>query len=117
MNGPVRSRFNTHGLPQQGAQRALQPILDIRSKHAAADVIQLAAYPKDITTTNEELMNADTHHEVTNFDSLDLRYRDRRKKENLGLTWYSDFIVSNNIGLHNKRAYAHDYRYVRATPR
>ena len=108
---PMRPRFNTHGPPKTGEHRKLFPIEDLRPKQQVAKVITLAAYPGKHSTSNDML---DPKHNATALskEALELRLRDRRIKEHGSLTWYSDFIISNRIGLHNKREYAHDYRHV-----
>ena len=106
-------RFNTIGLPNPAeAQRSLFPINDIRGSAQVADVMNLAAYPGKAMSTYTSDWHPDLNQSAFDKRSLELRMRDRRIKEHGGCAWYSDFLIGNRIGIHNKREYAHDYRHV-----
>jgi hypothetical protein len=63
-----------------------------------ADVINLAAYPKQPTTTFGDTLDPQLNEGALTPRALELRMRDRRRKEDGGLTWYSDFMIENTIG-------------------
>ena len=107
-------RFNTVGPPEEGqGHRRLFPINDIRGVNQVADVMNLPdrgpCKPISVYTSD---WHPDLNQSAFEKRSLELRMRDRMTKEHGGCAWYTDFLVGNRIGIHNKREYAHDYRHV-----